>query len=115
MRTTPKSTADVNPCTLAKCGMKRGLLGASLTSRVLNSLRRQPLLAGSVIILLLAGALSTAVGPALVLVNFTDVGYPDSATLLKIGEVTRSGHIYPDIDRPPYQVTVRSEERRVGE
>jgi hypothetical protein len=106
MRTTPKSTAEVNPCTLAKCGMKRGLLGASLTSRVLNSLRRQPLLAGSVIILLLAGALSTAVGTALGLANFTDVGYPDSATLLRIGEVTRSGHIYPDIDRPPYQVTV---------
>src|ERR1017187_5055177 len=106
MRTTPKSAAEVNPCTLAKCGMKRGLLGASLTSRVLNSLRRQPLLAGSVIILLLAGALSTAVGTALGLANFTDVGYPDSATLLRIGEVTRSGHIDPDIDRPPYQVTV---------
>jgi len=59
-----------------------------------------------VVVLLLAGALSIAVGTALGLANFTDVAYPDSANLLRIGEFVRSGHIYPDIDRPPYQVTV---------
>jgi len=74
--------------------------------RVINALRRKSLLGGSVVVLLLAGALCTAVGTALGLANFKDVGYPDSATLLKIGEVIRSGHIYPDNDRPPYLVTI---------
>ncbi len=74
--------------------------------RVINALRRQPLLGGSVVVVLLAGALSIAVGTALGLASFSDVGYPDSAILLRIGEVIRSGHLYPDIDRPPYLVTV---------
>src|SRR5262245_29726695 len=57
-------------------------------------------LTGSVVVLLLAGALSTAVGTAVGLVSFRDVGYPDSATLLRVGEFIHSGKIYPDIDRP---------------
>jgi hypothetical protein len=69
--------------------------------RLIEALRRKSLLGGSVVALLLVGALCTAVGTALGLANFRDVGYPDSATLLRIGEVIRSGHIYPDIDRPP--------------
>ena len=64
------------------------------------------LLSGSVVVFLLAGALSVVVGTALGLASFTDVGYPDSATLLRIGEFIRSGSIYPDIDRPPYLVTL---------
>jgi hypothetical protein len=69
-------------------------------------LRHQSLLVGSVVVLLLAGALSVVVGTALGLASFTDVGYPDSATLLRIGEVMRSGSIYPAIDRPPYLVSL---------
>ncbi len=64
------------------------------------------LLAGSVVALLLACAFCIAVGTALGLANFRDVSYPDSATLLRVGEYIRSGHIYPDIDRPPYLVTL---------
>jgi hypothetical protein len=74
--------------------------------RVIDALRRKSLLSGSVVAFLLAGALCTAVGTALGLVNFRDVGYPDSATLLRIGDVIGSGHIYPDNDRPPYLVTI---------
>ena len=68
-------------------------------------LRHKPLLGGAVVAILLAGALCTAVGTVSGLANYRDVGYPDSATLLRIGEFVRSGHIYSDIDRPPYQVT----------
>jgi hypothetical protein len=74
--------------------------------RVIKTLRRQPLLGGLVVVLLLAGALSISVGTALGLANFRDVGYPDSATLLRIGDFIRSGHIYPDSDRPPYLVSI---------
>src|SRR5262245_59421222 len=63
-------------------------------------------LTGSVVVLLLAGALSTAVGTAVGLASFRDVGYPDSATLLRVGDFIHSGKIYPDIDRPPYLVTL---------
>lgn len=68
--------------------------------------RRQWLLCGSVVVLLLAGALSIVAGTALGLANFRDVGYPDSAALLRIREVARSGYIYPDFNRPPYLVTL---------
>jgi hypothetical protein len=77
-----------------------------IAGRILNALRRQPLLGGSVVVLLLAGALSIVVGTARGLASFTDVGYPDSSNLLSIGEVVRSGHIYPAIDRPPYLVNL---------
>lgn len=74
--------------------------------RVTKTLWRQLLLDGSVVVLLLAGASSIAVGTALGLANFRDVGYPDSSTLLRIGQFIRSGYIYPDSDRPPYLVTI---------
>src|ERR1700733_5759644 len=64
------------------------------------------LLVGSVVVLLLACAFCIAVGTALGLANFRDVAYPDSATLLRVGEFIRSGYIYPDNDRPPYLVTL---------
>lgn len=73
---------------------------------VFSDLRHQSLLGTSVVVLLLAGALSVAVGTILGLASFRDVGYPDSSTLLRLGEIFRSGHIYPDIDRPPYLVTL---------
>jgi hypothetical protein len=73
---------------------------------VINSSRRRPLLIASVIVLLLAGALSVAFGTALGLASFRDFGYPDSATLLRVQEFIQSGHIYPAIDRPPYLVTL---------
>jgi hypothetical protein len=74
--------------------------------RVLNALRRHSLFSGTVVFLLLTGAFSTAVGTGLGLVNFRDVGYPDSATLFKIGEVIHSHRIYPDFSRPPYSPTI---------
>src|SRR5579863_3696068 len=72
---------------------------------VTKTLRCRPLLAGSVVALLLAGAFCTAVGTAVGLANFRDVGYPDSATLLRVEQIIRSGRIYADGDRPPYYVT----------
>jgi Dolichyl-phosphate-mannose-protein mannosyltransferase len=74
--------------------------------RVLQGLRRQPLLGGSVVAFLLLCALSTVVGTAMGVANFRDVEYPDSADLLRIGDVIRSGQIYPDGDLPPYMVSL---------
>ena len=74
--------------------------------RVIQVLRRQPLIGASVVAFLLLCALSTAVGTSLGLANFRDVSFPDSANLLRIGEVARSGHIYPDVNRPPYLLTL---------
>jgi hypothetical protein len=74
--------------------------------RIIKTAWPKVLLGGSVVALLLACAFCIAVGTALGLVNFRDVSYPDSATLLRVGEFIRSGHIYPDLDRPPYLVTL---------
>ena len=79
---------------------------ASTDGGVIRVLRWQSLLTVSVVVLLLACALSTAIGTALGLAKFKDQGYPDSATLFKVGELVHSGHIYPDPDRPPYLVTI---------
>jgi hypothetical protein len=74
--------------------------------RVTHALRRQPLFIQAVTVLLLGGALSVMLGTALGLVSFRDVGYPDSATLLRVSEFVRTGHLYPAIDQPPYLVTL---------
>jgi Gpi18-like mannosyltransferase len=73
---------------------------------VIQVLERQPLLVGSVVLLLLLCALSTVVGTVIGLANFRDVDYPDSSDLLRIGEFIRSGHIYPDGNRPPYMLSL---------
>jgi hypothetical protein len=73
---------------------------------LIQTLRRQPLIGGAVVAFLLLCALSTAVGTAIGLANFRDVGYPDSSDLLRIGEFIHTGHIYPDGDRPPYLVSL---------
>jgi hypothetical protein len=86
------------------CGTMRH--EAWTAGRIIQALRPEALLSGSVVALLLACALCIAVGTALGLANFRDVSYPDSANLLRIGEFIRSGHIYPDSDRPPYLVTL---------
>ena len=54
----------------------------------------------------LAGALSVAGNTVVGLTSFVDAGYPDSATLLRVAEFVRSGHLYPAVDRPPYLVTL---------
>jgi hypothetical protein len=74
--------------------------------RIIKAVRHKALLCGSVVGLLLACTVYIVVGTALGLANFRDVSYPDSATLLRIGEFIHSGHIYPEIDRPPYLVTL---------
>jgi hypothetical protein len=74
--------------------------------RIVKAMPRKALLGGLVVAFLLAGALCIAVGTAVGLASFRDVSYPDSATLLRIGDFIRSGHIYPDVDRPPYLVTL---------
>jgi hypothetical protein len=79
---------------------------ASTIRTVIQTLRRQPVLAEAVIAFLLLCALSMAVGTATGLVNFRDVGYPDSSDLLRIGDVVHTGHIYSDGDRPPYLVSL---------
>ncbi|HEX2721776.1 MAG TPA: hypothetical protein VHM24_02580, partial [Gemmatimonadaceae bacterium] len=37
---------------------------------------------------------------------FMDVGYPDSATLLKVRELVHTGVLYGPFDKPPYLVTI---------
>jgi hypothetical protein len=68
--------------------------------------RLPSLLGGSVVALLAAGALCVAAGTILGVMNFRDSGYPDSSNLIRIGELVHSGHLYPDIDRPPYLLTL---------
>lgn len=55
---------------------------------------------------LLVGAVSVLATTAVDLVWFRDVGYPDSASLLRIGDYTRGGAIYPDPNRPPYYMSL---------
>ena len=77
-----------------------------IAGRVISALRHQSLLIRFVAVLLVVGALSIAVGTAIGLLSFRDVGYPDSANLLRIRDFVQSGYIYPDINRPPYLVTL---------
>jgi dolichyl-phosphate-mannose-protein mannosyltransferase len=65
-----------------------------------------PLLTGTVVAVLVLGALCTSAGSLIGLMNFRDVGYPDSANLLRVGDLVRSGQMYPDFHRPPYQLSV---------
>ena len=78
----------------------------STAARISNALRRHSLFTGTVVVLLLTGTLCIVVGTALGLASFRDVAYPDSATLLKIREFIRSGHMYSDINRPPYHLAL---------
>ena len=73
---------------------------------MVSALRRQPLLVGFVVVLLLAGTLSITIDAAFGLTNFRDAGYPDSVNLLILRELVSSGHLYPDPDQPPYLVSV---------
>ena len=77
-------------------------------SRPFRSLSVQsvPVLTAAVVIVLLVGTLCTAAGSFIGLINFRDVGYPDSANLLRVGDFVRSGRMYPDFHRPPYQLSV---------
>src|SRR5688572_31792311 len=60
---------------------------------------------------LVAGAVSLPaslyVCAALVLglVQFNDVGYPDSAILLRVAHTATTGEIYPDYQRPPFLIS----------
>lgn len=87
-----------------KCGKIRHLRWT--WQRILAEWRRQPWLAACVVTILFACALWVVIRTIRGLTNFRDVGYPDSATLLRISGTVRSGHIYPAIDRPPYLVTL---------
>jgi hypothetical protein len=51
---------------------------------------------------LLVGIAAVLVSTGVDLVWFRDVGYPDSASLLRIGDYAHTGTIYPDPNRPPY-------------
>ncbi len=55
---------------------------------------------------LAVGAVCTALLTISGIINFRDVSYPDSATLLRIGEFVHTGRLYPHIDEPPYLVTL---------
>ena len=55
---------------------------------------------------LAAGAFYVAVGTVLGLASFRDVNYPDSATLLRVKEFAGTGRLYPEINLPPYYVTL---------
>lgn len=58
------------------------------------------------IVFLLTGVAGVVVSTGIDLVWFRDVGYPDSASLLRISDYSRDGAIYPDPDRPPYLVSL---------
>ena len=58
---------------------------------------RQNSLLGFMLLVLLAAALCVFVGTALGLANFTDVGYPDSATLLRINDRSSLGSNLPGL------------------
>lgn len=70
------------------------------------ALIQRHLLVTAAIFCLFPAVFSLAVGTALGMANFTDVGYPDSAILLRVSDFVHSGHIYPDFNVPPYLVTI---------
>jgi hypothetical protein len=72
----------------------------------MNGVRLRPLFGGFTVTVLAAGALCLAVGIGFGIANYRDVGYPDSADVLTVGELVHSGHLYPDFTRPPYLVTL---------
>jgi len=55
---------------------------------------------------LVTGLLSTCLGTALGLVQFRDVGYPDSAALLRIADAAHGHALYPPLGQPPYLATL---------
>jgi hypothetical protein len=79
---------------------------SSVAGRAIETVLRWPLLIAAVVAFLLLCALTTALGTGLGVANFRDAGYPDSSDLLRISEVIRTGHFYPDGDRPPYMVSL---------
>lgn len=68
--------------------------------------QRKLLFTGAVFALLFAGAVCTIAGTLAGLISFRDVGFPDSAMLVRVGEFLSSGHLYFDNDRPPYYLTI---------
>jgi hypothetical protein len=40
--------------------------------------------------------------------NYRDVGYPDSAVILRVSEFVQTGHLYPAVTQPPYYPTLYS-------
>ena len=38
--------------------------------------------------------------------SYRQVGYADGATILRLAEYTQTGHLYPDINQPPYYPTL---------
>ena len=56
--------------------------------------------------LLITGALTVIVTTFVNLVHFRDVGYPESATLIRARELSSRGQLYPRFDQPPYLVTL---------
>lgn len=85
---------------------RTGLTARTIARSTIDALGRKPLLSAAVIAFLLLCALATVLGTATELINFRDVGYPDSSDLLRIRDVVQSGTIYPDGDRPPYLVSL---------
>lgn len=67
---------------------------------------RVRLLTASVVAVLLIGVLAVVTATLVSVGRLDDVGYPDSSTLLIIREFARTGHMYLDIDSPPYLVTL---------
>jgi hypothetical protein len=73
----------------------------------MNDESRRPAFTRVLVALLLCGALAILIDTVLGLKSFRDVAYPDSATLLRIGDVVRDGHVYPDsVNKPPYYLSL---------
>ena len=72
----------------------------------LRCLASKSLLLKLIVFLLLIGVVSVFIGIVLGLASFRDVGYPDSAILLKIDQYLKTANVYHDPNAPPYLVTV---------
>jgi hypothetical protein len=67
--------------------------------------RRPPILLGLVLAYLLVDLGTLAFRTYSDLRQYRDTKYPDSAILLTVAELTKFGHMYLDINQPPYLIT----------
>jgi hypothetical protein len=70
--------------------------------------RRQPVLLWLVVFCLSVDVLALSVRMFADFRAYADLDDPDGATILRVAEYVRTGHLYPDINQPPYYPTLYS-------
>ena len=68
--------------------------------------QRFPLFATVLVLCLLVEGVTLICASLVNLGKVHDSGFPDSATILRVRELVQTGRLYPDMNRPPYMVTV---------